>query len=586
MSRILQRPMFKRGGTTNTGIMDGFEDMNTEDRVQASTGPFIDPLMRYDVAGAKTARDEAEAALRESAKVAEYDPTFDQGLALARAGFNIASAPGGRPITQILGEVGKESIDDFAAIGQKKAERAAKQAELDTSINLATFEQAQSDYNTARELASDVDIAQENKEKVSIILEESIRLRGLIADPNTSEAARQGYIDDLLQLNVQSREARIELQKDLPDLIQQFKYTAGDYANIVAQGDAKIQEYKESTGIDLTKYKGMTTDQIATEMAKDSINAIKIMEVRGAPLIGGAAAYGIVLAIQENKNLDFIKKSSEELVNSRPTAINLQWAVHRMNNKLSFVKTDELLDVALKEAKLICDEDVKFCENIGFNGLKIIEEIYNKKNKTVNILTHCNAGWLATIDWGTATSPIYQAHKKGIPIHVWVDETRPRNQGANLTSFELNEEGIPNTIITDNTGGILMQRGEVDMCIVGTDRTLSTGDVCNKIGTYLKALAAYDNNVPFYVALPSSTIDWETKDYNKIPIEERNSEELSHIEGKDEKNNIKKVLIYPENSKSMNLAFDITPAKYVTGLITEKGICRASAIGLKQMFNR
>ena len=319
---------------------------------------------------------------------------------------------------------------------------------------------------------------------------------------------------------------------------------------------------------------------------KDAVKAIKTMEVRGAPLIGGAAAYGIVLAIQENKNLDFIKKSSEELVNSRPTAINLQWAVHRMNNKLSFVKPDELLDVALKEAKLICDEDVKFCENIGFNGLKIIEEIYNKNNKTVNILTHCNAGWLATIDWGTATSPIYQAHKKGIPIHVWVDETRPRNQGANLTSFELNEEGIPNTIITDNTGGILMQRGEVDMCIVGTDRTLSTGDVCNKIGTYLKALAAYDNNVPFYVALPSSTIDWETKDYNKIPIEVRNSEELSHIEGKDEKNNIKKVLIYPENSKSMNLAFDITPAKYVTGLITEKGICQASAVGLKQMFNR
>ena len=319
---------------------------------------------------------------------------------------------------------------------------------------------------------------------------------------------------------------------------------------------------------------------------KDAVKAIKTMEVRGAPLIGGTAAYGIVLAIQENKNLDFIKKSSEELVNSRPTAINLQWAVHRMNNRLSFVKSDELLDVALKEAKLICDEDVKFCENIGFNGLKIIEEIYNKYNKTVNILTHCNAGWLATIDWGTATSPIYHAHKKGIPIHVWVDETRPRNQGANLTSYELNEENIPNTIIADNTGGILMQRGEVDMCIVGTDRTLSTGDVCNKIGTYLKALAAHDNNVPFYVALPSSTIDWDIKNFKNIPIEERNSEELSHIEGKDENNNIKKVLIYPETSRSMNLAFDITPAKYVTGLITEKGICEASTEGLKKMFNK
>ncbi len=319
---------------------------------------------------------------------------------------------------------------------------------------------------------------------------------------------------------------------------------------------------------------------------KDAVKAIKTMEVRGAPLIGGTAAYGIVLAIQENKDLDFIKKSSEELVNSRPTAINLQWAIHRMNNKLSFVKSNELLEVALKEAKLICDEDIKFCENIGLNGLKIIEEIYNKNNKTVNILTHCNAGWLATIDWGTATSPIYHAHKIGIPVHVWVDETRPRNQGANLTSFELNEEGIPNTIITDNTGGILMQRGEVDMCIVGTDRTLSTGDVCNKIGTYLKALAAYDNNVPFYVALPSSTIDWETKDYNEIPIEERDAEELSYIEGKDDKNNINKVLIYPEKSKSMNLAFDITPAKYVTGLITEKGVCEASTNGLKKMFKQ
>ena len=319
---------------------------------------------------------------------------------------------------------------------------------------------------------------------------------------------------------------------------------------------------------------------------KDAINAIKTMEVRGAPLIGATAAYGIVLAIQENNNLEFIKKSSEKLVNARPTAINLQWAVHRMSNRLSFVNPKDLFDVALKEADEICNEDINFCKNIGLNGLNIIKDIYNKKKNTVNILTHCNAGWLATINWGTATSPIYHAHKKGIPVHVWVDETRPRNQGANLTSFELNEEGIPNTIITDNTGGILMQRGEVDMCIVGTDRTLSSGDVCNKIGTYLKALAAHDNNVPFYVALPSSTIDWETKDYNKIPIEERNSEELSHIEGKDDKNNIKKVLIYPEKSKSKNLAFDITPAKYVTGLITEKGICEASTVGLKQMFNR
>jgi methylthioribose-1-phosphate isomerase len=317
---------------------------------------------------------------------------------------------------------------------------------------------------------------------------------------------------------------------------------------------------------------------------KDAINAIKVMEVRGAPLIGGTAAYGIVLAIQESTEKEFINKSAEELIQSRPTAINLKWAVDRMMNKLSGINSDQILNIALKEAKEICDEDEKFCENIGINGLRIIEEIYNKKKSTVNILTHCNAGWLATINWGTATSPIYHAHKKGIPVHVWVDETRPRNQGANLTSYELNEEEIPNTIIADNTGGILMQRGEVDMCIVGTDRTLSNGDVCNKIGTYLKALAAHDNKVPFYVALPSSTIDWDIKDAKDIPIEQRNSEELSHVEGIDENNEVKKILIYPKKSKAMNLAFDVTPAKYVTGLITEKGICEASTEGLKKLF--
>ena len=317
---------------------------------------------------------------------------------------------------------------------------------------------------------------------------------------------------------------------------------------------------------------------------KDAITAIKKMEVRGAPLIGATAAFGIVLAIIENNDLSFIKKSSEELIASRPTAINLKWAVDRMMKKISRVNDKDLMKIALDEAKAITEEDVKFCQNIGLNGLKIIEEIANKKKDTVNILTHCNAGWLATIDWGTATSPIYHAYQNGIKVHVWVDETRPRNQGANLTSYELNEEGIPNTVITDNAGGILMQRGQVDMCIVGTDRTLSNGDVCNKIGTYLKALSAKDNNVPFYVALPSSTIDWSIKDHKQIPIEERNSEELSHIEGIDENNEIKKVRIYPQKSKSLNLAFDVTPAKLVTGLITEKGICEASEKGLKGLF--
>ena len=316
----------------------------------------------------------------------------------------------------------------------------------------------------------------------------------------------------------------------------------------------------------------------------DAVNAIKTMEVRGAPLIGATAAYGLVLSIIEKNDLTFLKKSSEDLIGSRPTAINLKWAIDRMMKKLSGVNDNDILKKAIDEAKAIVEEDISFCKNIGLNGLKIIEEISEKKKDTVNILTHCNAGWLATIDWGTATSPIYHAHQKGIKVHVWVDETRPRNQGANLTSYELNEEGVPNTVITDNAGGILMQRDQVDMCIVGTDRTLSNGDVCNKIGTYLKALAAKDNNVPFYVALPSSTIDWNIKDHKKIPIEERNSEELSHVEGIDKNNQVTKVRIYPKKSKSMNLAFDVTPAKYVTGLITEKGICEASEKGLKGLF--
>ena len=317
---------------------------------------------------------------------------------------------------------------------------------------------------------------------------------------------------------------------------------------------------------------------------KDAINAIKVMEVRGAPLIGGTAAYGLALAVQENNDPEFIKKNAKELIQSRPTAINLKWAVDRMIKKLTGINSDQLLNIALNEAKEICDEDEKFCENIGINGLKIIEEIYNKKKDTVNILTHCNAGWLATINWGTATSPIYHAHKKGIPVHVWVDETRPRNQGANLTSYELNEEEIPNTIIADNTGGILMQRGEIDMCIVGTDRTLANGDVCNKVGTYLKALAAHDNNIPFYVALPSSTIDWNIRDGIKdIPIEERASNEVNFVQGKDKNMNIINVDIAPEGTKSRNPAFDVTPSRLVSGLITEHGVFEANFESLNKL---
>ena len=312
--------------------------------------------------------------------------------------------------------------------------------------------------------------------------------------------------------------------------------------------------------------------------------AIKEMQVRGAPLIGVTAAYGMYIAARKNPDFIYLKNASEKIYSTRPTAVNLGWALNEIMININNVKKENLPNKILELANHIREDDINNCKSIGEHGYKLIKKIYEKNDKPVNILTHCNAGWLATINWGTATSPIYHAHQKGIPVHVWVDETRPRNQGANLTSYELNEENIPNTIIADNTGGILMQRGDVDMCIVGTDRTLSNGDVCNKIGTYLKALAAHDNNVPFYVALPSSTIDWEIKEGKDIPIEERNSEELSHVEGMDENNEIKKVLIYPKKSKAMNLAFDVTPAKYVTGLITEKGICEASSDALKKMF--
>ena len=318
---------------------------------------------------------------------------------------------------------------------------------------------------------------------------------------------------------------------------------------------------------------------------KDAINAIKVMEVRGAPLIGATAAYGLVLAIIENNDQSFLKKSATELINSRPTAINLKWAVDRMMNKISGLNSNKILDIAINEAHDICEEDIKFCKNIGLNGLQIIEKIYNKKKDTVNILTHCNAGWLATINWGTATSPIYHAHKKGIPVHVWADETRPRNQGANLTSYELNEEGIKNTIIADNTGGILMQRGQVDMCIVGTDRTLSNGDVCNKVGTYLKALAAKDNDVPFYVALPTSTIDRNLKKGSDIPIEIRDGKELSDLVF-EKSNKLLTGRIYKNQTSTFNPAFDVTPSKFITALITENGICKANYPSIKKKLKK
>jgi methylthioribose-1-phosphate isomerase len=318
--------------------------------------------------------------------------------------------------------------------------------------------------------------------------------------------------------------------------------------------------------------------------------AIKEMVVRGAPLIGVTAAYGMYLGCLEATTKanpeEYLQQVANKLNATRPTAVNLAWAVNEMQLTLNAISdVDDKIVAALKRAHEIKQEDIDICFNIGQHGLKLIQEISKKKNgERVNILTHCNAGWLATIDWGTATSPIYQAQQAGIDVHVWVDETRPRNQGANLTAFELNQQGVPHTLINDNTGGHLMQHGMVDMVIVGTDRTTRNGDVANKIGTYLKALAAHDNNVPFYVGLPSSTLDFAMVDGVKnIPIETRDENEVKYIQGKVD-GEIKSVLICPETTPAANYGFDVTPAKYVTGLITERGICEASEKGIQQLF--
>lgn len=320
----------------------------------------------------------------------------------------------------------------------------------------------------------------------------------------------------------------------------------------------------------------------------DTFFVIQEMVVRGAPLIGVTAAYGMYLALLNFKKGDLnnsLKESAEYLKSSRPTAVNLAYAVDEM---LDFILKEKnkpnLIHKALERANQLKNEEIEFGSKIGEFGLEIIEEIYRKKGDVVNILTHCNAGWLACIDWGTATAPIYKAHLKGIPVHIWVDETRPRNQGARLTAFELGEEGVAHTVIPDNTGGHLMQHGMVDMVIVGSDRTSITGDVANKIGTYLKALAAYDNDVPFYVALPSSTFDWEIEDgVKEIPIEQRDPMEVSEIEGYSDEG-LKTVQLIPEKSEVVNYGFDVTPARLVTGLITERGICEANRKSIINLF--
>ncbi|MGX5801368.1 S-methyl-5-thioribose-1-phosphate isomerase [Bradyrhizobium sp. Arg314] len=315
--------------------------------------------------------------------------------------------------------------------------------------------------------------------------------------------------------------------------------------------------------------------------------AIRNMWVRGAPLIGVTAAYGVAIQMTDDPSDEALDAVWETLNKTRPTAINLRWALDEMRRFLKPLAPDERADAAYRRAAEIADEDVGLNRAIGENGLAIIREIAAKKKpgETVNILTHCNAGWLATVDYGTATAPIYLASQAGIPVHVYVDETRPRNQGAQLTAWEMAGHGVPHTLIVDNAGGHLMQHGDIDMVIVGTDRTTANGDVCNKIGTYLKALAAADNHVPFYVALPSPTIDWTVADgLAEIPIEERSGDEVSLVWGKTADGKIAQVRVSPDATPAANPAFDVTPARLVTGLITERGVAKASREGLKAMF--
>jgi methylthioribose-1-phosphate isomerase len=317
--------------------------------------------------------------------------------------------------------------------------------------------------------------------------------------------------------------------------------------------------------------------------------AIEDMIVRGAPLIGATAAYGFCLGLEEDASDTAVEAIYARLYRTRPTAVNLRWALDEMRALLDNRPPAERAALAWERAAEICDADVEICKSIGQHGLRLIEDIAAKKpaGEAVNVLTHCNAGWLATVDWGTATAPIYMAYEKGIKVHVWVDETRPRNQGASLTAWELGRHGVAHTLIADNVGGHLMQHGLVDLCIVGTDRTTARGDVCNKIGTYLKALAAQDNGVPFYVALPSTTIDWTVQDgVAEIPIEQRSGAELTRITGRTEAGEIVTVDIAPQDVVARNDAFDVTPARLVTGLITERGVCAASQAGLNGLFDR
>jgi methylthioribose-1-phosphate isomerase len=316
----------------------------------------------------------------------------------------------------------------------------------------------------------------------------------------------------------------------------------------------------------------------------EAANAIRTMIVRGAPLIGATAAYGIALAVRNDPSDEAIDRAHDELLATRPTAVNLRWALNRVRDRLRNQPREARAAAAWAEAGAICDEDVETCRRIGEHGLSLLRQAAGKKGDKLNVLTHCNAGWLACVDWGTALAPIYMAHDAGIPVHVWVDETRPRNQGASLTAYELGSHGVPHTVIADNAGGLLMRQGQVDLCIVGADRVTRNGDTANKIGTYLKALAAKDNNVPFCVALPSSTIDWTMESGDGIPIEERSAEEVTRMTGRLPDGRVATVQITPLGSNAANPGFDVTPGRLVSGFITERGICKANEAGLRSLF--
>jgi methylthioribose-1-phosphate isomerase len=320
----------------------------------------------------------------------------------------------------------------------------------------------------------------------------------------------------------------------------------------------------------------------------DAAEAISTMRVRGAPLIGATAAYGVALAMREEAGDEMLQRACAMLLATRPTAVNLRWAVDHMQGLLGPLDSAEREGAAYAAARDLCDQDVRINSAIGTHGLELLRRAWRAKpagSDALHVLTHCNAGWLATVDWGTALAPIYRAFDEGIPVHVWVDETRPRNQGAALTAWELSAHGVPCDVIVDNAGGHLMQHGLVDLCITGTDRTARNGDVCNKIGTYLKALAARDNGVPFYVALPGPTIDWTCRDgVASIPIEERDAAEVTRVHGRTAGGEMTSVQITPDGTGARNFAFDVTPARLVTGLITERGVCAASEDGLKSLY--